>query len=285
MVLNSLGGVLQRQGRFPEAVDAFQRSYELEVELGNEPGQAKALTSLGGVYQRQGKLDESITFLKNGLGIEEKLGNKRGQAMIHNSLGVVYQSRRIFENALTSFQQSYKMLVELDDVRGQAMVLLGLGKSYLELGKTELAISSLVDSFEIDESLRNGRGMRIITPSLVRALSILERKQEAIEYTRRALSILPQDRRLLKLFDQLSEDKEVSSVIIKKPGHIKKIVRNFAGYLYGFIATDSVTGDVYFGQDQVDTELLPSIAEGLSVWVDVEMAARGPRARRVWLKE
>ena len=33
MVLNSLGGVLQRQGKFDEAVEAFQRSYEISERL------------------------------------------------------------------------------------------------------------------------------------------------------------------------------------------------------------------------------------------------------------
>lgn len=54
MVLNSLGGVLQRQGKFDEAVDAFQRSYDLLTKLGDERGQAMVLSRLGSVAQREG---------------------------------------------------------------------------------------------------------------------------------------------------------------------------------------------------------------------------------------
>ncbi len=285
MVLNSLGGVLQRQGKFDDAVDAFQRSYELEIKLGNEPGQAKALTSLGSVFQRQGELDKSIMTLKNALSIEERLSNVRGQAMILNSLGGVYQSKRMFNNALESYQRSYEMLTEISDVRGQAMALVGLGKSYLESGNIELATTNLITSFKIDESLKNGRGMRIITPSLVRALSALDQKQDAKGYVERALVILPNDKRLLNLLEQLSEIREVSQITKRRSGKIKKTVRNLSGYSYGFISPDDDSDDIYFGQDQVDEELIPILAEGISVWVEVEMAARGPRARRVWLKD
>ncbi len=253
--------------------------------LSNESGQAKALTSLGSVFQRQGKFDESIKSLKNALSIEESLENLHGQAMIYNSLGGVYQSQRVYDEALESFQQSYKMLLELGDVRGQAMALVGLGKAYLESGSIKLAIANFTASFEIDENLKNGRGMRIITPSLVRALSILGQKHEAEEYIKRALVILPNDKRLLKLLEQLSENKEISLITFRKSGKIKKTVRNLSGYLYGFISPDDASDDIYFGQDQVDEQLIPKLAEGLSVWAEVEMAARGPRAKRVWLKE
>ena len=32
--------------------------------------------------------------------------------------------------------------------------------------------------------------------------------------------------------------------------------------------------DIYFGEDQVDENIIPQLAAGLSVWVEVEMAAR-----------
>src|SRR3712207_8954238 len=44
-VLNSLGSVLQRQGRFEEAVDVFEQSYRLLIELEDQRGQAMVLNS------------------------------------------------------------------------------------------------------------------------------------------------------------------------------------------------------------------------------------------------
>jgi hypothetical protein len=49
MALNSLGGVLQRLGKFQEAADALTKAGEIEERLGNERGQAMVLNSLGGV--------------------------------------------------------------------------------------------------------------------------------------------------------------------------------------------------------------------------------------------
>ncbi|MDO9302937.1 MAG: cold shock domain-containing protein, partial [Anaerolineales bacterium] len=187
--------------------------------------------------------------------------------------------------AVTAFQKSYELLVKLGDEVGQAMVHFGMGKMYIEQTKFKEAKDSLVTSFEINEKLKIAQGMRIVTPSLSRVLSALDQHDKAKEYAHRALVIVPDDKRLLRLLEQLSENKQVSSVAIKKSGHIKNTIRNLSGYLYGFIIPDDASGDIYFGQDQVDEEIIPKLAEGLSVWVEVEMAARGPRAKRVWLKE
>jgi tetratricopeptide (TPR) repeat protein len=64
MVLNSLGGVLQRLGKFPEAADALTKAGEIEERLGNDRGQAMVLNSLGGVLQRLGKFPEAADALE-----------------------------------------------------------------------------------------------------------------------------------------------------------------------------------------------------------------------------
>ncbi len=217
MVLNSLGGVLQRQGKFDEAVDAFQRSYDLLVKVGDDHGKAMVLNSLGGVLQRQGKFDEAVS----------------------------------------AFQKSYDISERLDNKLSLAMVNFGMGKMYLEEDKLEEARNHLVISFEINEKLKIAQGMQIVTPSLTRVLTSLGKHGKAKEYAQRALTIIPQDKRLLRLLEQLSENRQVSSVTTKKSGYIKNTIRNLSGYLYGFIVPDDASSEIYFGQDQVDEDFNP----------------------------
>ena len=91
MVLNSLGGVLQRLGKFQDAADALAQSYDLLVKQAEERGQAMVLNSLAGVLQRLGRFQEAADALSKAGDIEERLGNERGQAMVLNSLGGVLQ--------------------------------------------------------------------------------------------------------------------------------------------------------------------------------------------------
>ncbi len=165
-VLNSLGGVYQRQGKFEEAGKAFLQSYTILVALGDERGQAMVLNSLGGVYQRQGKFEEAIETFLHSQALLRALGDNHGQAMVLNSLGGAYQRQGKFEEAGKAFLQSYTILVALGDERGQAMVLNSLGGVYQRQGKFEEAAQALHQSAVIEEELGNQRGQAMVLNSL-----------------------------------------------------------------------------------------------------------------------
>jgi len=190
-------------------VDAFQRSSALLVELGDDRGQAMVLNSLGGVLQRQGRFDEAVDAFQRSSAIEEQLGNLRGLAMVLNSLGGVLQRQGRFDEAVDAFQRSYALLVELGDDRGQAMVHTALGKALLSHGDIKESVVELLMGFEIDEGLNNRRGIGIVTPVLIEALLKLGCNDEAVTYCQRALAVAPRNKRLLQLCEELSSPKSV----------------------------------------------------------------------------
>ena len=127
MVLNSLGGVLQRQGNFDAAVDAIQRSLDLKIKLNDEHGISMGLNSLGGVLQRQGNFDGAVKAFQRSLDIKRKLNDERGIAMGLNSLGSVLQRQGNFNAAVDAFQRSLDIKSKLNDERGIAIGLNSLG--------------------------------------------------------------------------------------------------------------------------------------------------------------
>jgi tetratricopeptide (TPR) repeat protein len=281
MVLNSLGGAYQRQGKFAQALAAFEKSRELEEKLGNERGLAMVLNSLGNFYQRQHDYNQAIAVLQKSYDLEIALNDVRGQAMVLTSLGQVYQQKGDLDAAVSAFERSIAIEQMLGNRRGQAMVLCAWGKALLNFREPQQAAEKLAASFEIDEPLRNTKGLRVVTPSLVRALTLIGRKKEARDYVARALALVPTDKRLLTLQQQLAESHPVSSQTTIKTGTIKRLFRKPTGYLYGFIATDD-SKDIYFGEENVAQALLASLTEGVAVTAEVELSARGPRARQVW---
>ncbi len=279
------GQFFQLLARFDDAEKVLQEGGNIALQVEDswqrQHLQAMVLNSLGGVYQRQGKFDEAVEAFQQSAIIEQEIGNQRGQAMVLNSLGGVYQRQGKFDKAIEMFQQSYDLLVKLSDKIGQAMVLFSFGKALLDHCEAPQATEKLKASFEINETLKNAQGMRIVSPSLTRALTTVGQIEEARQYISQALTIVPDDKRLLRLQEQLSEKRPVSLQIALKTGCIKRLIRNLAGYLYGFITPDDESEEIYFGENQVDAALLPALVEGQQVTVEVEMTARGPRARRV----
>jgi len=274
-----LGGVYQRQGKFDEAVQTFQQSAKIEEEINNQRGQAMVLNSLGGVYQRQGKFDEAVQTFQQSYELLVNVADERGQAMVLNSLGGVYQRQGKFDEAVQAFQQSYDIGKKLNDRRHLAMVSTSSGRALLKQNMPEPAISHLEEGFEIDRQLRNKRGLGIVTPILCRALQEVGREGDAIEICDHAIKIAPRNHRLL----QLKIDIEYKgSKNPKKRGSIKCVIQKESGFRFGFIVPDDGSKEIYFGENQVERALLPKLRNGLRVVAEIEIAPRGPRARRVW---
>ena len=205
MALNSFGGVLQRQGKLGEAVDAFQRSYAISEKLSDERSLAMVLNSLGGVLQRQGKLDEAVDAFQRSYAISEKLSDERSLAMVLNSLGGVLQRQGKLTEAMETLQHSLDISKRLNDKLGLAMVHRMMGKTLLLNGDIENAIVELTKSFEINEELKNKRGIGVVTTILIETLLQLNQREQALSFCQRALSIAPNNKRILKLYDELTE--------------------------------------------------------------------------------
>ncbi len=107
MVLNSLGGVLQRQGKFDEAVDAFERSHMLLVEQGDERGQAMVLNSLGGAYQRIGEVEPAEEAFRTSIGIGERLNDTSHLAKVHTAFGKALLQRRSVNRAIEELTRGF----------------------------------------------------------------------------------------------------------------------------------------------------------------------------------
>jgi tetratricopeptide (TPR) repeat protein len=239
MVLNSLGGVLQRLGRFEDAAAALQRSMAISEELKDQRSLAMVLNSLGGILQRLGRFEDAAVALQRSMAISEELKDQRSLAMVLNSLGGVLQRLGRFEDAVDALQRSYELLVDQKDERGQAMVLNSLGGVLQRLGKTseadkafyssiaigkklddnghlakvrtafgktllfrgelEAAIENLYEGFRLDENARNKRGLGIVTPVLIDTLKRLGRDVESTDIIARALAIAPHERSIQML--------------------------------------------------------------------------------------
>jgi len=287
MVLHSLGHLYKRQGKLDAAADAYRQSLSLRSK--DKHGEAQVLHSLGLVYREQGKFAEAIKVLQQSLDILVVLKDQLGQAMVYNSRGGVYQRQGKLDEAIQDFQRSYDMRQGSDDDPGRVMVLSAWGRALLDARLSAQASEKLKMSFVLSEKLRSPADLRKVTPTLVRALKMLGQEKEAREHCERALKIVPGDAKLVKLKSQLSTKSPAVNVMPNQEcdiqrGRIKRIIYK-SDYFYGFILPDGASIDIYFGENHVDPSLLPQLAEGQRVLVEVEPDVRGQRARRVWLDD
>ena len=82
MVLNSLGGVLERLGKTGEASEAFASSINLGVKLKDDMHLAKVRTAYGKALVFRGDLAAGVEQLCQGFSFDERSGNRRGLAIV-----------------------------------------------------------------------------------------------------------------------------------------------------------------------------------------------------------
>jgi tetratricopeptide (TPR) repeat protein len=166
MMLNSLGVTYQRQAEFPKAIELLEESKQIAEEDGDQGTLATTLNLLGGVYQRQGRFDDAVAALHQSKQIAEELGNQRNLAMVLNSLASVYHRQGRFDDAVAVLERSREIVEELGDVRSKGMMLNSLGGVYQRQRRFDEAIAVLEESKKISEQFADERSRLMVLNSL-----------------------------------------------------------------------------------------------------------------------
>ena len=94
---NELGNLYFISGAYPQAVQAYQRSIQMDETYG------KPFSNLALTYAYLEKYDEAVTLFKRSL---ELLTDNREKAISWNRLGKVYRHLKNYEQAVVAFQHA-----------------------------------------------------------------------------------------------------------------------------------------------------------------------------------
>jgi tetratricopeptide (TPR) repeat protein len=88
--LGNLALAYSALGQFHLAVAAYQQRIDVAREIGDRPGEAKALGNLGNTYSDMGETGLAIRCHKHNLAIAIQIGDRKGQAYAAWNLGLMY---------------------------------------------------------------------------------------------------------------------------------------------------------------------------------------------------
>lgn len=127
-MLNGLGMLHSRVGRFHEAIDYYEQRVAGARQIGDRIGERAALTNLIIPYQRIGRLQSALRAAKQATVAGREIGTRKQQAITLSNLAEVYLLLDRPERAVSEAERAYALSAD-----GASMRALGLG--YAALGE------------------------------------------------------------------------------------------------------------------------------------------------------
>ena len=124
---SALAELLRRDGPWTEAITRHTTALQSARHLGDQPGQANALTDLGNIRRLTDDYQGAASDLEQAVAIYRDLGDRLGQANALNNLGNVRDMTGDHPGAATNLEQALALYRDLGDQRGQANALNNLG--------------------------------------------------------------------------------------------------------------------------------------------------------------
>ena len=157
--LLQLSKLLQRRGRYGEAMAQFEEAREISLAANNRELYGQALSGLGVVLWRQGDCDRAAAFYEQALGIFTEIGFSEGMSTIYNNMGIIHEGRGEYAKAVACYQSKRTIDEAAGNKRGIGTVLNNLGVCLLHQGEMARAQEMFQEKLQLEQDMGNKAGV------------------------------------------------------------------------------------------------------------------------------
>ncbi|WP_211173309.1 tetratricopeptide repeat protein, partial [Brasilonema bromeliae] len=188
-VLTYLGSAYDSLGQDKIAINYYQQSLAIALEIGDRTGEGGSLCNLGSAYCSLGQYQQAIDYYQQALIVLRETDHHDFRANSLIGLGNAYCSLGQYQKAIDYHQQSLAIFREIGDRNGEAASLNNLGNAYNFLGQYQIAIDYLQQSLAISLEIGGRGGEANSLNNLGNAYNSLGQYQMAIDYYQQSLAI------------------------------------------------------------------------------------------------
>ncbi|MCB9232938.1 MAG: tetratricopeptide repeat protein [Bacteroidia bacterium] len=104
-LLNNLGNAFNKKGEVDKALSAYQKAYEITLEMNDVAHQITVLSNLGIIYNRKGDYNRALGYLFKGLPLVEQNGELHKELLLVERIAAAYQGLGKYKEAVTYLQR------------------------------------------------------------------------------------------------------------------------------------------------------------------------------------
>ncbi|MBC7861557.1 MAG: tetratricopeptide repeat protein, partial [Bacteroidia bacterium] len=157
---NGIGLAHKTLGDVNKALEYYERSSKLSLEIGDKQGQAKTLVLIAGLYRDKKDYAAAQTSYEKALAMIENTGNNSTIANIYNNIGILFSDQNNYVKALEYYLKSQVCYEKTGDKSGISTCYVNLGRSYLKLGQRQKAIDFGNKAFKLTEELNYPKNIK-----------------------------------------------------------------------------------------------------------------------------
>ncbi|MHA2363958.1 MAG: tetratricopeptide repeat protein [Candidatus Hodarchaeales archaeon] len=168
-VMNNLGLIHAYNSDKDKAYDYYQKSQELIIKNKNKPSESALLLNTGLLYLDEGKLPLALDNIKKSLMIYEEIQNKFGLALSLSIFGLIFEIKGELDQALELHNRSLTIFEDLNNKQKIAMSYNNIGNIHQIEGDHEKALEYYEKSLKILNE--NGNNLEI-SATLLNLISV-----------------------------------------------------------------------------------------------------------------
>ena len=153
VVLNGLGGMLERQERYQEALAVALDALRMLKAVGHWWTQATLENGVGWLYAHLGQYDQALTHCQRALALHRDSGHRGGTADTLDSLGFIYLHLSDIDQAKAHYRRAIEAYRDIGAPFGEGNSLAGLGDALLAEGDPAGAAAAWRESAAILDRL------------------------------------------------------------------------------------------------------------------------------------
>lgn len=147
-----LGKILQRWGRFDEAIAEYDWACSHFTDLGKK---ALAQNQIGGVYLYKGDTRSAQTFLEESLNLRKRISDEGGVAEGLHQMGVLNLSEGDYHRAMEYLKESLRITRSLNDKGAASQTLNEMGRAHFYEKEYEMSLLRLKEALSLSRESKD----------------------------------------------------------------------------------------------------------------------------------
>ena len=188
-LLSHRGSVHLRKGEPKHALECYQKSLNIRMELGIQKDISYSLNNIGTVYWHMGELDRALEYQNNSLKIKQDIGDKIGIARSINNIGEIYRQKGDLDLALQYAKRSLALREEVGNKQSIAASCNVIGDIFRQKGDLNQALEYLKRTLTIHEELGNDLDIAWCTNSIAKIHRQKGEFQQALQHFEKSLEL------------------------------------------------------------------------------------------------